>query len=39
MLRQPFIETLERRQLLSVSVSINASQRYQSIDGFGTAIA
>src|SRR5689334_16799436 len=32
-------EPLEPRQLLSVNVAINAAERHQAIDGFGTSLA
>lgn len=32
-------ESLEHRQLLAVNVAINAAQRFQTIDGFGTSMA
>src|SRR4051794_30214319 len=33
------LEELEPRRLFAVSVSINAGQKFQQIDGFGTAMA
>src|SRR6184192_2430719 len=43
MLRIPstamLFEALEPRQLLAVGVTVNAAQRFQTIDGFGTTMA
>src|SRR5688500_5689766 len=35
----PLFETLEARRLLAVNVAIDATARFQQIDGFGTSIA
>lgn len=37
--RRAFIEALEPRTMLAVNVTVNASQRFQEMDGFGTALA
>lgn len=38
-LRRPWIESLEGRALLAIDLAINAATRYQTIDGFGTALS
>src|SRR5688500_583889 len=34
---RPCAETLESRRMLAVDVNIDAAQRFQQIDGFGTS--
>jgi O-glycosyl hydrolase len=36
---QPLLEPLEPRRLLSTTVTIDANQQFQTIDGFGTTLA